>query len=152
MHENITWPTLYDVYTNNKILQYIIYIYTVASACEFNSILRDSVVNPSVPIGRRRGWMVKKHLLTPKTKRRHQRYASPRDMMHTVSTRAASVGDYDYTDHSDLIYSLALQLLLLRGSVPVARVTSFLCTCGSDSSYAYGFRGGDGETGGEKIL
>jgi len=80
----------------------------------------DSVVNPSIPIGRRRGWMIKKHFLTPKTKRRHQRYASPRDMMHTVSTRAASVGDYDYTDHPDLIYSLALQLLLLRGSVPEA--------------------------------
>jgi len=48
-------------------------------------------------------------------------------MMHTVSTRAASVSDYDYTDHPDLIYSLALQLLLLRGSVPEARVTSFLC-------------------------
>jgi len=58
--------------------------------------------------------------------------------MHTVSTGAASVGDYDYTDHPDLIYSLALQLLLLRGSVPEARVTSFLCTC---SSYAYGFWG-----------
>lgn len=61
-------------------------------------------------------------------------------------------GDYDYTDHPDLIYSLALQLLLplLRaGENARARRSSrgwrhfYACT----RSYAYGFatEGGGGE-------
>jgi len=65
---------------HNVILQYMynIIVYTAASACEFNvrivcayyNILRgsDSVVNPSAPIGRRRGWMVKKTSPHPKNK------------------------------------------------------------------------------------
>lgn len=37
----------------------------------------------------------------------------PHDVMYTHEGYVG--GDYDYTDHPDLIYSLALQLLLLHG-------------------------------------